>query len=36
MLEFAEDVRETSHLACQFSITDELDGLTLRLPERQH
>jgi 2Fe-2S ferredoxin len=36
MLEFAEDVRETSRLACQISITDELDGLILRLPEKQH
>lgn len=36
MLEFAEDVRENSRLACQISITDELDGLILRLPEKQH
>ncbi len=36
MLEFAEGVRETSRLACQISITDELDGLILRLPEQQH
>ena len=36
MLEFAEDVRETSRLACQIAITDELDGLILRLPEKQH
>ncbi|MGB3811457.1 MAG: 2Fe-2S iron-sulfur cluster-binding protein [Parvibaculum sp.] len=36
MLDFAEDVRETSRLACQIAITDELDGLILRLPEKQH
>jgi 2Fe-2S ferredoxin len=36
MLEFAEEVRETSRLACQIAITDELDGLILRLPEKQH
>jgi 2Fe-2S ferredoxin len=36
MLEFAEDVRETSRLACQIKVTGELDGLVLRLPDRQH
>ncbi|MFN4354638.1 2Fe-2S iron-sulfur cluster-binding protein [Parvibaculum sp.] len=36
MLEFAEDVRETSRLACQISLTPALDGLVLKLPEKQH
>lgn len=36
MLDFAEDVRETSRLACQISMSDELDGLVLKLPEKQH
>lgn len=36
MLEFAEEVRETSRLACQISLTPALDGLQLHLPERQH
>lgn len=36
MLDFAEDVRETSRLACQISLTPALDGLRLHLPERQH
>ena len=36
MLEFAEDVRDNSRLACQIKLTDELDGLVLRLPEKQH
>lgn len=36
MLEFAEDVRDNSRLACQIKLTDELDGLVLKLPEKQH
>lgn len=36
MLDFAEDVRETSRLACQISLSDDLDGLVLKLPEKQH
>ena len=36
MLEFAEEVQENSRLACQIPITDELDGLILKLPEKQH
>ena len=36
MLDFAEDVRETSRLACQINITEDLDGLVLKLPEKQH
>lgn len=35
MLDFAEEVRETSRLSCQIPVTDELDGLTVDLPEHQ-
>jgi 2Fe-2S ferredoxin len=31
----AEERRPTSRLSCQIKVTDELDGLTVRLPERQ-
>jgi 2Fe-2S ferredoxin len=36
MLEFAEEVRPNSRLACQIQLTDALDGLVLRLPAAQH
>lgn len=32
----AADVRPTSRLSCQIEITPELDGLVVRLPERQY
>ena len=35
MLDFAFDVRENSRLCCQMKVTDELDGLIVRVPERQ-
>ncbi|HQF31510.1 MAG TPA: 2Fe-2S iron-sulfur cluster-binding protein [Hyphomicrobiales bacterium] len=35
MLDFAFDVRPSSRLSCQIRIKDELDGLTVRVPERQ-
>jgi len=35
MLDFAYDVRATSRLSCQIKISDELDGLVVRVPERQ-
>lgn len=35
MLDFAFDVRDSSRLSCQIKITDELDGLVVRLPEKQ-
>ncbi len=35
MLDFAFDVRPTSRLSCQIRITDDLDGLVLRVPEEQ-
>ncbi len=36
MLEFAEDVGDTSRLSCQISITDDLDGLVVHVPESQY
>ena len=35
MLDFAEDVRETSRLSCQIQMTDELDGIVVTTPEVQ-
>ena len=35
MLDFAFDVKENSRLSCQISVTDELDGLIVNLPEKQ-
>jgi len=36
MLDFASDVAPNSRLSCQIKVTDELDGLVVRLPESQH
>jgi 2Fe-2S ferredoxin len=35
MLDFAFDVKENSRLSCQIKVTNELDGLVLRTPEKQ-
>lgn len=35
MLDFALETRPNSRLSCQISITEALDGLVVRLPERQ-
>jgi 2Fe-2S ferredoxin len=35
MLDFGYDVRPNSRLSCQIKVTDELDGLVVRVPERQ-
>ena len=35
MLDFAFDVKENSRLSCQISVSDELDGLIVSLPEKQ-
>ncbi len=35
MLDFAYDVRPTSRLSCQIRVSDDLDGLTVSVPERQ-
>ncbi len=35
MLDFADDVRDTSRLACQIPLIDKLNGLTVYVPDRQ-
>ncbi|MGX1097841.1 2Fe-2S iron-sulfur cluster-binding protein [Amorphus sp. MBR-141] len=35
MLDFAYDVQPNSRLSCQIKVTPELDGLVVRVPERQ-
>jgi len=35
MLDFAFDVRPESRLSCQIKVTNELDGLMLRVPAKQ-
>lgn len=35
MLDFAFDVREESRLSCQIKVTEDLDGLVVRVPEKQ-
>lgn len=35
MLDFAHDVRHASRLSCQITVSDALDGLIVRVPERQ-
>ena len=35
MLDFAHDPRPNSRLSCQITVRDELDGLTVDLPEVQ-
>jgi len=36
MLELAADVTERSRLACQITVEETLEGLTVHLPESQH
>ncbi len=36
MLDFAEGVQDSSRLACQITLSAELDGLIAQLPESQH
>ena len=36
MLDFAEGVQPNSRLSCQIRVSDELDGLGVRMPESQH
>jgi ferredoxin, 2Fe-2S len=35
MLDFGYDVKPNSRLSCQIKVTDELEGLIVRVPERQ-
>lgn len=36
MLSFAATAQPNSRLSCQITMTEELDGLVVRLPEGQH
>ena len=35
MLDFAENVQPNSRLSCQIKVTEELNGLVVRMPESQ-
>src|SRR6476661_10887924 len=35
MLDFGYDVRENSRLSCQIKVSDDLDGLIVRTPDKQ-
>jgi 2Fe-2S ferredoxin len=35
MLDFAYEVKPNSRLSCQIKVSDDLDGLVVRTPERQ-
>ena len=36
MLNFAAELKDSSRLACQITVTDALDGLEVTMPEGQH
>jgi len=36
MLDFAENVEDSSRLSCQITVTDALDGLIVKMPKSQH
>ncbi len=36
MLEMVVDPQDTSRLSCQIKVTEELDGLVVRLPQSQY
>jgi ferredoxin, 2Fe-2S len=36
MLDFAENVEPNSRLSCQIKVSDDLEGLVVRMPESQH
>ena len=35
MLDFAFDIRPSSRLSCQIKVTEALDGLVVRIPDKQ-
>lgn len=35
-IEFADKVEPNSRLSCQIKVTDDLDGLVVRMPQSQH
>ena len=36
MLEFAFDVKESSRLSCQISVTEDMEGMRILMPARQY
>ena len=36
MLSIADNIKKTSRLGCQIIVTEELDGMTVKLPPSQH
>lgn len=36
MLDFAENVEDNSRLSCQITVSDQLEGLIVRMPKSQH
>lgn len=36
MLDFANEVTDQSRLSCQIKLSDDLDGIVVRLPASQH
>ena len=36
MLDFAENVEPNSRLSCQIKVSDDLDGLVVKMPQSQH
>jgi 2Fe-2S ferredoxin len=36
MLDFANEVQDNSRLSCQIKVSEDLDGLVVRLPKSQH
>ncbi len=36
MLEFAFDVDDSSRLCCQIKVSDEMEGMRIRMPNRQY
>ncbi len=36
LLDIVDEREETSRLSCQIKVTDEMDGLVVRLPESQY
>ncbi len=36
MLDFAEEIQPNSRLSCQIKVSDQMDGVVVRLPKAQH
>jgi 2Fe-2S ferredoxin len=35
MIDFIQDANKSSRLSCQIMITNDLDGIVVRMPEKQ-